>query len=160
MIFLMRTRFTTLALATASRYRPQIDWRRPIQYVLSHFAASVTVNGATFSGFSLIPPANLPTRGVAWEFTSQVVETLRMVDSLYSQSGFEATAASYSAEILHAQSAAPFTDQSGIVAATLQDGDLSHTPPDRACLVTPFQCIPERVGSAATAWAIFAEQQI
>jgi hypothetical protein len=33
-------------------------------------------------------------------------------------------------------------------------------PPYEQCLQTPFQCIPERVGLAATAWAIFAEQVI
>jgi hypothetical protein len=38
----------------------------------------------------------------------------------------------------------------------LQDGDA--LPPLGQCLATPFQCIPERVGIAATAWAIFAER--
>jgi len=42
-----------------------------------------------------------------------------------------------------------------LVAATLQDGD-TLAPIDQ-CLSTPFQCVPERVGIAATAWWIFAE---
>jgi hypothetical protein len=54
-----------------------------------------------------------------------------------------------------AQAAAPFEDREGLVAATLQSGDTQ--PPLGQCLNTPLQCIPERVGIAATAWAIFAE---
>ncbi len=37
---------------------------------------------------------------------------------------------------------------------------LDNLPPIEQCLSTPFQCIPERVGLAATAWAIFAEQNV
>lgn len=55
-----------------------------------------------------------------------------------------------------AQANAPFNDGMGLVAATLAGGDT--LPPLNQCLNTPFQCIPERVGIAATAWAIFAEQ--
>lgn len=40
----------------------------------------------------------------------------------------------------------------------MQDGD--GLPPLEQCLSTPFQCIPERVGLAATTWAIFAERNI
>ena len=36
------------------------------------------------------------------------------------------------------------------------DGDL--VPPREQCLSTPFQCIAARVGLAATAWGIFAEE--
>lgn|GEM_PF-3395241 len=33
-------------------------------------------------------------------------------------------------------------------------------PPIEQCLGTPFQCIPERVGLAATTWAILAELDV
>jgi hypothetical protein len=42
----------------------------------------------------------------------------------------------------------------------LQDGDALHTPPYDQCLNTPFQCIPEPTGLAATIWGIFAEQGV
>ena len=88
-----------------------------------------------------------------------MVETLRIVDSLYGQSQLEGTANTYLAQIVQAQTVAPFSDQMGVVASTLQNGDLAHTPPYQECLVTPFQCISERVGLAATTWAIFADQK-
>ena len=61
----------------------------------------------------------------------------------------------YLERIHQAQQTAPFGDGQGLAASTLQDGDT--LPPLEQCLSTPFQCIPERVGLAATAWAIFAE---
>ena len=58
--------------------------------------------------------------------------------------------------ILQAADSAPFGDGVGVVASTLQNGDT--LPPVTQCLQTPFQCIPERVGLAATNWAIFANE--
>ena len=53
---------------------------------------------------------------------------------------------------------APFGDGKGVVAAIMQDGEL--LPPYEQCLSTPFQCIAERVGLAATAWAVFADLNV
>ncbi len=80
------------------------------------------------------------------------------VDQLYGDSRFEPSASSYLGQIARAQMSAPFGDQAGLVAATLQNGDT--LPPSAQCLQTPFQCIAERVGLAATDWAIFAEQGV
>jgi len=156
--FLDANTFTTLALAGARRYRHQIDWRQPITYVLNHFMSSVMAAGQSFNGFDLVLPQTPGSNGVAWEFTGQAVVAMRYVDQLYAQTTFEASAAAYVAELRHAQTDAPFGDGLGLVASTLADGDT--LPPLDQCLVTPFQCIAERVGLAATTWAIFADQNI
>src|SRR5207248_6175314 len=65
----------------------------------------------------------------------------------------ESIAQVYLQELQHAQDSAPFADGMGIVASTL-DGD--GLAPIFQCAGTPFQCIPERVGLAATVWAILA----
>ena len=96
--------------------------------------------------------------GIAWEFTGQMVVALRYLDAIYMQSDLEPLADSFLAEIKHAQSSAPFSDGLGLVASTLADG--AALPPVEQCLTTPFQCIPERVGLAATTWAIFADRNI
>jgi hypothetical protein len=156
--FLDANTFTTLALAGASRYWHQIDWRQPITYVLNHFTSSVTAAGQSFSGFDLVLPQTLGSNGVAWEFTGQAVVAMRYVDQLYAQTTFAASAAAYVAEMRHAQTSAPFGDGVGLVASTLAAG--ATLPPLDQCLVTPSQCIAERVGLAATTWAIFADQNI
>ncbi len=150
--------FTTLALAGASRYRNQIDWRQPITYVLNRFQTSVMAAGQPFNGFDLVLPQTPGSNGVAWEFTAQAVVAMRYVDQLYAQTTFEAAAAMYVAEMRHAQTSAPFGDGLGLVASTLAAGET--LPPLDQCLVTPFQCIAERVGLAASIWAIFADQNI
>jgi hypothetical protein len=63
--------------------------------------------------------------------------------------------AAYLSQLRQAQRLAPFGDGQGLVASTLQDGD--QLAPLEQCLSTSFQCIPERVGLAATTWTIFAD---
>jgi hypothetical protein len=156
--FLDANTFTTLAMADAPVYRSQIDWRRPVQYAIDHFAQTVTAGSKSYSGFNLVTEAVSGTRGIAWEFTGQMVEAMRYVDARYGQSVFEPLAVSYLAEIRKAQTSAPFKDGAGLVASTLPNGN--KLPPVAQCLPTPFQCIAERVGLAATAWAIYAEMRI
>ncbi len=130
-----------------------------LQWLLSHFARSITAAGQTFQGFDLIEPGEHGPDdgppGIAWEFTGQAVFAMRLVDSLYGQSQFTNLASFYLNQIRQVQLSAPFTDGSGLPAATLQNGD--SIPPAQQCLVTPFQCIAERVGLAATAWGAFAD---
>ncbi|MFY9572657.1 MAG: VCBS repeat-containing protein, partial [Blastocatellia bacterium] len=154
--FLDSNSFTTLALAGAPRYRNQIDWRRPVQYVLGHFAQTITVGPQTFHGFNIVENPTAGPNGIAWEFTGQAVVLLRFVARLYKELSFETSALFYLNQIRQARLSAPFTDARGLVASTLQNGDL--LPPIEQCLSTPFQCIAERVGLAATTWALFAEQ--
>ena len=135
-----------------------IDWRKPIQYVAGTFAQTVSAGGQTFQGLNLIVAPSEGGSGIAWEFTSQAVETMRFVDQLYNQTSFESQAALYLTQIHQAQTLAPFGDAQGLPASTLQSGDT--LPPLDQCLQTPFQCVPERIGLAATVWAIFAEEQI
>jgi hypothetical protein len=87
-----------------------------------------------------------------------MVVALRYVDALYQQTGFEDEAAFYLDQIGKAQEFSPFGDGFGLVASTLQDGEL--LPPGEHCLSTPFQCIPARVGLAATTWAVFADLDV
>jgi hypothetical protein len=152
--FLDANTLAVLALSESDRYRGATDWRRPVQYVLDHFVQTVTVGSDNYSGFNLVHDAPRPD-GIAWEFTAQIVLAMRWVDGLYQESQFEERAAFYLGQIREAQLSAPFGDGRGVVAATLQDGDL--LPPIEQALTTPFQAIPQRVGLAATAWAIFAE---
>lgn len=156
--FLDANTFPTLALAAFPRYRDQIDWRRPLQCVLDNFAKTVSAAGQTFQGFNLIATTAAGPRGAAWEFTAQAVVTLSFVDRLLNSSQFANPMNLFSAEIARARDAAPFGDGRGLVAATLANGD--QLTPIEQCLSTPFQCIPERVGLAATNWAIFAESNI
>jgi len=147
-----------LALAPAARYHQMIDWRRPVQHVLDTFAQSVTAAGHEFRGFDIVKNPSAGPNGIAWEFTGQAVETMRFVDRMYGETRFEAPAAFYLAQIRQAQIMAPFGDRRGVVASTLQHGDILE--PIDQCLSTPFQCIAERVGLAATGWAIAAELNI
>jgi hypothetical protein len=155
--FLDANTFTTLAMAPAPRYRDQIDWRAPVQCMLDHFKVdNLNAVSQVFSGFNLIQQADVVgPEGIAWEFTGQAVVTMRLVDALYEESNFEDEAVFYLAQLQQAQQVAPFTDGQGLVASTLEGGDL--LPPLEHCLTTPFQCIPERVGLAATTWAMFAD---
>jgi hypothetical protein len=155
--FLDSNSFTLLPLAGSSRYRGQIDWRRPLQFLLDHFAQTVTANNRTYNGFNLVMNPSSGANGVAWEFTGQAIVSARFIDELYSETAFEGIASATLDQIRQAQFAAPFGDGLGLPASTLQDGDL--LTPVNQCLDTPFQCIPERVGLAATTWAIFADQK-
>jgi hypothetical protein len=156
--FLDANTFTTLALAASPRYRNQINWRRPVQYISSHFAQTITAGAETFQGFDIVQTPTAGPNGIAWEFTAQAVVVMRFVDRLYHESNFASSATLYLNQIQHAQSVAPFGDGRGLVASTLQNGDTLL--PVGQCLSTPFQCIAERVGLAATTWAIFADQSI
>lgn len=169
--------FTVLPLVQSPRYRTAIDWREPLRYVSDTFAQEIdaTSNGVShhFSGFNIVansttsqfrpggPIGGLP-EGIAWEFTAQVVATMRILDDLYGSHEFEALATHYMSEVEKAQQFAPFGDGLGLVAATLDgendDGLNGYAPLDQA-LGTPFQAIAERVGLAATNWAIYADQR-
>ena len=158
--FLDSDTFTTLALAGSSQCGATFDWRKPIEHVLSTFLQpSVTANGQTLQGFNIVPtPSDNLAAGVAWEFTGQVVDTLIYLDFILGQTTFLSQANSYLQQIAKAQTSDPFGDSEGLVASTLQG--VANLPPLDQCLATPYQCIPERVGLAATAWGIFAEQGI
>jgi Bacterial Ig domain len=158
--FLDTQTFTTLAMAPSSRYQNQIDWHVPVQYVLDHFQSSVTAAGLTFEGFDLIRafehmPGDGPA-GIAWEFTGQQVAAMKLVDALYGTSQFSSAINQFLTQIQMAQLSAPYADGQGIVASTLQNGDT--VVPYQQCLVTPSQCIAERVGLAASLWGIAAAQ--
>ena len=153
--FLDTATFTTLALADAPRYRNQIDWRRVVQFMTNHFSQAISVGNHSYSGFDIVGVPTAGPNGIAWEFTGQAVLTMSFVDGLYGQSLFEPASAYYLAQIRTAQTNAPFNDGVGLVASTVQDGDA--LVPIEQCLSTPFQSIPERVGLAATTWAIFAD---
>jgi hypothetical protein len=158
--FLDTETFTTLAMASAPRYQGQIDWHLPVQWVINYFQSSVTAAGLTFQGFDLIDASERLAAGgpagIAWEFTGQTVAVMSLVDTLYGTSQFASPAAAYLNQIQQAQTSGPFTDSQGVVASTLQNGDT--VAPYNQCLVTPYQCIAERVGLAATIWGIAAEQ--
>lgn len=156
--FLDANTFVPLAMAELPRYRTLIDWRRPIQWALDHQAQAITSDNRQYRGFSLIDRPAAGPNGIAWEFTGQMVESMRLVDRLYGETRFKATADLYQAQIVSAQSFARFGDGQGLVAATLESGE-SIAPYDQ-CLNTPFQCIASRVGLAATLWAIFAERDL
>ena len=156
--FLDATSFAILALAAQPRYRHLIDWRLPAQCLLSRFKVSVSARSESFTGYSIVAESNHGPTGVAWEFTAQTVVALRFVDSLHTKPKFEREAAGALEQIAKAQSAAPYTDGLGLVASTLQDG--ARLPREMHCLWTPFQCIPQRVGLAATNWAIFADLNV
>jgi hypothetical protein len=153
--FLDANTFTTLALAASSRYRNAIDWRRPVMYAAQTFEETVFAGGLQFSGFNLVANATAGPQGVAWEFTGQMVETMRFVDQLYGQAQFQSSIQLYLNQLRQAQQFAPFTDGRGLVAGTVQNGDL--LPHIEQALTTPFQNIPERVGLAASNWAVYAD---
>jgi hypothetical protein len=156
--FLDSNTFTTLALAGSPRYQNRLDWRQPVQYVLNNFAQTVTAGGTTFQGFNIVSSPVSGPNGVAWEFTGQAIEAMRYVDKLYTDNHFESSANTYLAQIAQAQTSAPFGDGLGLVAATLQGGDT--LVPSQQCLETPYQCIAERVGLAASVWATLADQKL
>jgi hypothetical protein len=154
--FLDSNTFTILPLAASPQYHSQIDWRRPLQFVLDHFAQTVTAGGRTYSGFDLITSPSSGPNAVTWEFTGQTITAERFIAALYNESRFENSAIAALDQVRQAQISAPFGDGLGLTASTMQDGD--KLTPAQQCHATPFQCISERVGLAATTWAIFADQ--
>jgi uncharacterized protein (TIGR03437 family) len=162
--FLDAQTFVTLAMADSPQYQAAIDWRAPMQWMLNNFGVSVTTSpGAPggrrlFSGLNLVTTPTSGPNGVAWEFTGQAAVAMRLVDRLYGETRFEAQAQSLVQQIQQAQQWAPFAKGQGVVAAVMDQGDA--LPPYEQCVSTPFQCIAERVGLAATAWAVFAEMNL
>jgi hypothetical protein len=154
--FLDSNTFTILPLAASPQYHSQIDWRRPLQFVLGHFAQTVTAAGHTYSGFDLVTSASSGPNAVTWEFTGQTISAERLIAALYNETKFQDSAIAGLDQIRQAQISAPFGDGLGLTASTMQDGD--KLAPAQQCHDTPFQCISERVGLAATTWAIFAHQ--
>ena len=162
--FIDSNTFTILPMAAVPRYNPpnsNINWAAVLQYVLNYsnsgatYTQSVTAAGQNYQGFDLVPAPS--ATGVAFEFTGQVAETCSYVGYLLSVSTFQNCASTYLAQIQKAQTSAPFADGLGLVASVLQNGNT--LVPVNQCLSTPFQCIPERVGLAATNWAIMTDQQ-
>ena len=146
--------FTILPMAAAGFN--SIDWAATLQHVLSlsgsagAYSQTVTSAGQTYSGFDLVPaPAST---GVAFEFTGQVAESCLYLDALLSTTQFQTCGNTYASQIANAQASAPFGDGIGLVASIVNNG--GGLPPLIQCLSTPYQCIPERVGLAATTWAI------
>ena len=156
--FLDSNSFTVLPMAGTGRYRNVIDWRRPVQCIGDRFGKQVYAGGTTFNGMSIAPDALGGQEGIAWEFTGQAIVAMRLVDRLYKEQRFAAQADRLNVQMRQAQLLAPFGDGKGLVASTLQAGD-TLAPIDQ-CLITPFQCIPERVGLAATVWAVLADEDI
>jgi hypothetical protein len=149
--------FTALAMAGSKRYSGEIDWHRPLLYVLGlsgpdSFTQQVTAAASPFSGFDLVPAP--PDTGIAWEFTGQMSEACDYVNLLSASAGLQNCAQDYLEDVLAAQVKAPFGDGLGLTAATLPNGDLTPL----SYIQTPFQNIAERVGLAASGWGIFAEQ--
>lgn len=151
---------TTLALAGSAAFGTansnQPDWHGPLENILAHFKQTATVDNVTFSGLGLIAPP--PAPGIAWEFTGQAVVTCSYLDALYVATSFQSCVQSYQSDSLQAANSAPFGDGAGVVYSTVPSGDtLALTS---QCLKTIFDCIPERVGLAATIWAIFSDRGI
>jgi hypothetical protein len=160
--FLDSNSFTTLAMAGSQPYGSQIDWTKPTTDILSTFPQTIMAGGLSYSGLDIVQVPISGANGVAWEFTGQTVETCTYLDVLLGVTTFQPCAQMYAGQIAQAQSSAPFGDGLGVVASTLQGENAppSNLPPVAECLNTPFQCVPERVGLAATAWAILQDQKI
>ena len=160
--FLTSDTLSALAMAGAPAYAGQIDWTRPLQYILTCpvpnstgcFTQSVTVAGTTTEGLDLVPAAS--STGSAWEYTGQATTACGYVDSVLGAATLQNCSRNYQGQVQATQNSAPFGDGEGVVAATLANGDI--VPPLSQCLDTPSVCIPERVSLAATNLAIFAAQ--
>lgn len=153
--FLDANTFIPLALMALPDYRDAIDWRKPVDWALRQ-GQRIRAGGREFEGYSLVEQPVAGPRGIAWEFTAQMVVAMRAVDAHYGERRYAARIAALLEEIRRAQSFAPFAEGGGIPAATLENGE--QVPPYESCLSTPFQCIPQRPGLAATVWAVLAER--
>lgn len=145
-------------MAGAQRYK-DLDWSRPLGYVLNlvpptSFLQSVMARGFNFTGSDIVPAP--PATGISWEFTGQTVETCKYLYAMLNLPQFQSCFETFGPQILQAQNQAPFGDGMGIPSSTLQNGD--SLPPLNECLISPFQCFPERVGLAATDWGIYSDQ--
>jgi hypothetical protein len=145
---------TNAVLALIDSFPNSIDWTLPIQYALNNFRQTVAAGGKTYSGFHLVIPSGPNQNGIAWEYTSQMVVAMNLVDARLNTSRFASFVDFYLNQIHEAQDSAPFGDGRGIVKAALPDGELIS--PYSQCLKTPFQCIPQRVGIGASAWTAMA----
>jgi len=161
--FLDSNSFTVLAMAGSQAYRGALSWSLPVQFLLSCpvstdalacFVQSVAAGGNAFQGLDIVTAAS--STGVTWEFTGQTDELCSYVNSVLSVTTFQSCAQTYIQQILNAQNQAPFGDGLGIVASVPQNGDVVSLA--NQCVSTPFQCIPERVGLAATNWGIIAAE--
>src|SRR5260370_22775138 len=95
--------FAILALAEVNPYRTQVDWTRPVQYVLSHFALNVTAGGVTFSGLDLVPPQGTASQGIAWESTAQMVAAMNVVSAISGAPQFAGSTSLYLNQLRQAQ---------------------------------------------------------
>ena len=154
--FMDTTTFTFLPLAASPKYRDAVDWRGAIECMRVGFERTVSSGGKEFVGFNIIESATEVPEAVAWEFTGQAVVALLEFEHLFGAPELLDNAALFADEILRAQSGSAFGDGLGLTAATLDVAVPEALPPIEHCASTPFQCIPIRVGLAATAWAIFA----
>jgi hypothetical protein len=148
--FLDTNSFTYLAMAPSKQYGKAINWSRVVS-CLNRFSATAMVNDIrhTYSGYSLVTPSEaVAPLGTAWEFTGQAGDVIAISGG---------NPSSVLINLRSARNTAPFGDRLGLVASTLANGDT--LAPDSQCLSTPFQCIPERVGIAATSWWILAERE-
>ena len=146
-----------LSLASVSLYQDQIDWRRPVQCGLNHFSQGITSGGQVFLGLNIVQQPLDGPHGIAWEFVNQAIVAMLLVDTLYQETNFNQVANFYLNELQRTMTGIA-GNRWGCVASTLETGD--KLLPGKQCLSTPSQCIPERVGMAATMWAIFAAGNI
>ena len=172
--FLDSTTFVALAMAGSSEY--PIDWRQPVDWSRTHQAVKgLKSYGRVTNGFDLVTPGVPPAincdpticverdleaypPGISWEFTGQMVVTLKLINQLYPSYFTADELNSYINAIGDTQLNDRYTNQFGLVAATLAVDNVTMTPsPISSCLKTPFQCIATRTGLAATMWAAFAE---
>jgi hypothetical protein len=142
-------------LALAIPYRTTIDWSEPIAHVLGSLV-TVTANSTSFTGTGFDAATAQGPAGISWETTAQAVIAARLTNCLFNAPVTDAIA-QLRGQLALAQSSAPFTDGSGVVSSTLQNGEL--VPVAEQCLSTPSRCVPSRVGLAATAWSIFATRE-
>ena len=140
-----------LALGEANRYGCALD------FALVHHAASDDVNGDRFEGFDFDTGIISGTDGVWWEGTGQMVTALWA--RYYLRTGQQreqshADALKYTAELRHAQLAAPRANGKGMVATARERVWTGFNLPDGGKWY-----YYNRLHVGATAWFIFAELQ-
>ncbi len=156
--FLDSNTFAVLSLAPHDPYRNAIDWRAVMDFVMSAFCSEIELNGEMHAGLGLVPRSGPPdpqTEGIAWEFTAQAVVAMSLVGEIYGDAKYQDSMWDLLEELAWAQASDPFGDGRGLVGSTLEESET--LPVRQQCLQTPFQCIPERVSLAASAWAVFAD---
>ncbi len=158
--FLDANTFSALALSERFPYRDQIDWRRPLRWAMVNQAQRVTAAGQVFQGFNIVAsPVSGPT-GIAPEFSGQMVVALRRAGRRYGDQALVDAAESTLLALRRIRAAAFGSESTGAYAAAALDGG-DTVPPAEQCISTPYQCIAQRVGLAATVWAgILAEDDV